>query len=43
MARAPALGTLWVLAIVRLDLAYALASLAAFGAYVYYAGLQLWL
>lgn len=41
MARAPALGTLWMYAVVRLDLSYALISLLAFGAYVKYAGLKL--
>ncbi|SHO79280.1 Uncharacterized protein MSYG_3630 [Malassezia sympodialis ATCC 42132] len=41
LARTPALGTLWIFAIVRLDLGYATASVLLFGAYVYAAGLKL--
>ena len=41
MARAPAVGTLWFLAIVRLDLTACLFSLLLFSAYVWGAGYRL--
>jgi len=41
LARTPALGTLWIYAIVCLELGYAMASVLLFGAYVYAAGLKL--
>lgn len=41
MARAPAVGTLWFLAIVRLDLTACVFSLLLFAAYVWGAGYRL--
>lgn len=41
MARAPAVGTLWFLAIVRLDLSACVLSLLLFAAYVWGAGYRL--
>lgn len=41
MARAPAVGTLWIFTVVRMDLAKCVLSLLVFGAYLLYAGYRL--
>ena len=41
MIRCPVLGTLWIWAIVQLDLVYAVGSLLAVAVYVWWNGLKL--